>query len=428
MADTSVIQTAFEAARQTYAAYGVDVDAALDALDALSLSLHCWQGDDVTGLETDAAGASGGIMATGNYPGKARTGDELRQDLDRTLSLLPGRNRVNLHMMYAELAGEAVDRDAYDTRHFRKWIDWARARGIGLDFNATCFGHPMAASNLTLSNPDETVRSFWVRHVKAARRIAADIGRELGTPCIHNLWIPDGMKDQPADRSLYRRTLLASLDEIFAEAYDPAFLRDAVECKLFGIGSESYVVGSHEFYMGYLGHARAAGRVVPMPTLDMGHFHPTETIADKIPSMLLYSDELLVHVSRGVRWDSDHVVLYTDDLLEAIREIRRAEAFDRVHLALDFFDASINRVTAWVTGSRAAKKAMLAALLEPTHLLHKAESDGRYGDRLALMDEFRTLPVAAVWNAYCLRSGVPAAADWLADVAAYERDVLSCRA
>ncbi|MHB8963403.1 MAG: L-rhamnose isomerase [Saccharofermentanales bacterium] len=421
------INNSYEAAKELFAAYGINTDDVLKKMDTIQISMHCWQGDDVTGLEQDAGGTSGGIMATGNYPGKARTGEELRADLETAMSLLPGKQRVNVHASYAELGSEKIDRDRYETRHFRKWIEWAVDNGIGLDFNPSCFGHPMAADNLTLSNPDEKIRRFWINHVKASRRIAADMGRACGSPCITNIWIPDGMKDLTPNRLLYRSILKDSLDEILQEKMDPNLYKEGLECKLFGIGSESYVVGSHEFYMGYAGHAKAKGNEDLMLTLDMGHFHPTETIADKISSLLLFNRELLVHVSRGVRWDSDHVVISNEDVQEVVREIKRADAFGRVHLALDFFDASINRISAWVIGTRATQKAILGALLEPTELLRKAEAEGNFADRLAMMDEFRNLPAGAVWNKYCLDNQVPAGTDWLEAVHAYEEAVLSKR-
>lgn len=421
------INQAYLAASEVYASYGVDTAAVLEQMKKIEISLHCWQGDDVTGLESVGGGASGGIMATGQYPGKSRTGDELRADIEKAMQLLPGRQRVNIHASYAELAGEAVDRDAYATRHFQKWIDWAADLGLALDFNATCFGHPLAADNLTLSHPNEKIRRFWIEHCKASRRIAADIGRALGKTVVNNIWVPDGMKDMPADRGLYRRLLRDSLDEILADEYPAGLLVDAVECKLFGIGVESYTVGSHEFYMGYLAHARAKGHTSLLLTLDMGHFHPTETIADKISALLLFTPQLLIHVSRCVKWDSDHVVISDENVQEVMREIKRADAFGRVYLATDFFDGSINRITAWVVGLRAAQKAVLAALLEPTALLKAAELDGNYSDRLALMEESRTLPYAAVWNQFCLNEGVPAGSDYLAEIHAYENEVLARR-
>lgn len=425
--DRDNILKAYEAARKTYSEYGIDTDAALSRMNDIQISIHCWQGDDVTGLEQDAGGTSGGIMATGDYPGKARTGDELRADLDLAMSLLPGRQRINVHASYAELDGEKTDRDKYETRHYTKWITWAVDRGIGLDFNPSCFGHPMAASNLTLSNPDEKIRRFWIDHVKACRNIATDMGRACKSPCITNIWIPDGMKDLTPNRMMYRKLLKESLDEILEDRKDPRYYKEGLECKLFGIGSESYVVGSHEFYMGYVGQAKSDGNDDLMITLDMGHFHPTETIADKISSLLLFNKEILVHVSRGIRWDSDHVVISNEDVQEVIREIARADAFHRVHLALDYFDASINRISAWVIGTRAAQKAVLGALLEPAGLLKNAESRGDYGERLALTDEFRILPVGAVWNKYCLDNNVPAGTDWIAKVKQYEENVLMKR-
>jgi L-rhamnose isomerase len=420
------IHRAFAATTDKYASYGVDVAACLSQMKEIEISMHCWQGDDVTGLESIRGGFSGGILSTGNFPGKPRNGNELRQDLDKAMHLLPGRQRVNLHASYAELSGETVDRDAYGIRHFQAWTDWASARRIALDFNPTFFGHPLAASNLTLAHPDEQVRRFWISHGKACRRIAADIGARLGKTVINNIWIPDGMKDMTADRTLYRKLLLDSLDQILAEKFPATVLLDAVECKLFGIGVESFTVGSHEFYMGYAGHARQNGMEI-MLTLDMGHFHPTETIADKISALLLFSPYLMIHVSRGIKWDSDHVVIFDEDLQDAMREIKRANAFDRVFLATDFFDGSINRIAAWVIGMRATQKAVLAALLEPTQQLQAAEREGRFTDRLALMEESRTLPFAAVWDQFCLDEGVPVGSDYLDDIHAYERDVLARR-
>ncbi|MGI6334511.1 MAG: L-rhamnose isomerase [Saccharofermentanales bacterium] len=427
MLKPETIRQAYAAAAETYAAYGIDTEAVLGQMKKIQISMNCWQGDDVTGLEEQGGGAAGGIMSTGNYPGKARNGEELRADIDQAMSLLPGKQRLNLHASYAERSGENVDRDRYETRHFRRWINWAKARGIALDFNPTCFGHPMAADNLTLAHPDEKIRRFWIDHCKASRRIAADIAGELGQAVVNNIWVPDGMKDMPADRTLYRRLLRDSLDEILAVKYPAELVVDAVECKLFGIGLESFTVGSHEFYMGYLAHARANGNDRLMLTLDMGHFHPTETIADKISSLLLFNSHLLIHVSRAVKWDSDHVVISDENLQDAMREIKRAAAFDRVYLATDFFDGSINRIAAWVIGVRATQKAVLAALLEPTDRIRDAERQGCFADRLALMDEARTLPYAAVWNQYCLNEGVPAGSDYLAPIAQYEKDILSKR-
>lgn len=428
MSKESLINQSYEAAKALYASYGVDADQAMAQLSKIEVSMHCWQGDDVTGLEAIGSGAAGGILSTGNYPGKPRNGAELRADIDKALSLMPGRQRLNLHASYAELNGEQVDRDAYRTEHFSNWIEWAKKNDVALDFNPSCFGHPMAADNLTLANPDEKIRRFWIDHCKASRRISADFGRILGKTCITNIWVPDGLKDFPADRTYYRQLLRDSLDEILSTPYNTEYLLDAVECKLFGIGVEAYTVGSHEFYMAYVSDQMRKGNEDLILTLDMGHFQPTETIADKISALLLFNKRLLVHVSRPMGWDSDHVVLTDDRLLEAIREIKRANAFDRVFLATDFFDGSINRITAWVTGVRATQRAVLAALLEPTDLLKQAERERRFSDRLAMTDEFRNLPVASIWDKYCLDQGAPTGLDWLKDVNEYERGVMAGRA
>ncbi len=411
----------FQNARKTYALWGVDVDAALRTLSAISLSLHCWQGDDVGGFES-AAGLSGaGIQTTGNYPGKARTADELRADLQTAFSLIPGRHKANLHAIYAETGGRAVARDRLLPEHFAGWISWAKKQGIGLDFNETYFSHPMAESGFTLSSRDKTVRDFWIRHTQCCREIGREMGSALGEPCIVNLWIQDGWKDTPADRLTPRKILKESLDAIFQTRMDARYIRDAVEGKLFGIGSESYVVGSNDFYLAY------AVKNDIMLTLDMGHFHPTESAADKISSLLLFSREMLFHVSRGVRWDSDHVVTLNDDVKAVAAEVARAGAWDRVHLSTDYFDASINRVAAWVIGARATLTAILMALLEPMELLRKEETAGNLTARLALMEEAHSLPYAAVWNAYCVEKGVPAGAAWLDTVAQYERTTQSRR-
>jgi L-rhamnose isomerase len=405
-------------AKRAYADFGVDTDAVLGQMKDRHISLHCWQGDDVNGFEVTAGGASGGILSTGNYPGRARNGDELRADYEKAFSLIPGKHRVNLHAIYAETDGEVVERDALETKHFKKWIDWAKKLGIAIDFNPTCFSHPMAATGFTLGSKDEKIRKFWVSHVNACRKIAADIGRELGTPCIMNIWVPDGMKDIPADRMGYRMQLKKSLDEILAVKYDRKYLIDAFESKLFGIGVESYTAGSHEFVMGY-----ALKNNITM-TFDMGHFHLTESIADKISSALLFGDDLLLHVSRPVRWDSDHVVILNDDLIAVAQEIKRCNAFDRVYYALDFFDGSINRITAWVSGTRAALKSILFAMLEPTELISEAEKKANYGDRMALMEEFKALPFGAVWDKYCLDMDTPVGTGWLEEIKDYEERVL----
>jgi L-rhamnose isomerase len=414
---TEQIERAFGLAKERYAELGVDAGAALERLARVPVSLHCWQGDDVGGFESAGSELGGGLAVTGNYPGKARTPDELRSDLDKALSLIPGRHRLNLHAIYAETGGPRVERDALEPRHFQGWIDWAKNKGMGMDFNPSYFAHPKAAGGFTLSHADEGIRGFWVRHGIACRRIGAAIGKALGSPCVTNVWIPDGFKDTPTDRKGPRQRLAGSLDEMFAEPIDPAHNLDAVEGKLFGIGSESYVVGSHEFYLGY------AITRKKLLCLDAGHYHPTETIPDKISSVLQYLDRILLHVSRGVRWDSDHVVTLTDDLHAIAQELVRGDYLGRVHVGLDFFDASINRVAAWVIGTRAVLKALLAALLEPP-AAREAERAGDYTARLALLEEDKALPFGAVWDYYCHKNETPAGADWLADVRAYERDVL----
>jgi L-rhamnose isomerase len=416
------IEKSFQQAKETYASLGVDVGEALAELAGIPISLHCWQGDDVAGFENTGSALGGGLAVTGSYPGKARTPDELRSDLDKALSLIPGRHRLNLHACYAETGGRKVERDALGPDHFRTWIDWAKGNGIGMDFNPTFFAHPQAADGFTLSHQNVEVRQFWVRHGIACRHIGAAIGKALGSTCVTNFWVPDGYKDTPVDRLGPRQRLLGSLDSIFAAPIDPSLNLDAVESKLFGIGSESYVVGSHEFYLGY-----AIARK-KMLCLDAGHFHPTETISDKISSVLTWTDRLLLHVSRGVRWDSDHVVTLTDDLHAIAQELVRGEFLTRTHIGLDFFDASINRIAAWVIGTRAMLKALLAALLEPIDLLREHESKGDFTARLALLEECKTLPMGAVWDYYCQQHQVPAGMDWLAEVKEYERRVLSQRA
>lgn len=424
---SAVIDRAYEIAKERYAALGVDTDRAMERLAGIPISLHCWQGDDVGGFESDAGLTGGGIQATGNYPGKARTPDELRADLEKTYSLIPGKHRLALHAIYGEfdtLHGRTPERTEVGPQHFQGWIDWAKANGIGLDFNQSFFSHPRANDGFTLSSQDEENRRYWVEHGIAGRRIGAEMGRQLGTPCVTNLWIPDGMKDLPVDRKRYRETLRRSLDEVFAEPIDPKHNLDAVECKLFGIGSEAYVVGSHEFYMGYA----MANREKPMLLcLDAGHFHPTETIVDKISSILLYVPEILLHVSRGVRWDSDHVVILNDDLRAIAEELVRGDFLGRTHVGLDFFDASINRIAAWVIGARAMLKALLIALLEPTDRLREAEMNGDFTTRLAMLEELKTMPFGAVWDMVCKTQCVPAGPAWLDEVRAYEREVLSKR-
>ncbi len=420
--DTTVIEKFYALARERYAQWGVDTDKALTRLQAISISLHCWQGDDVGGFEKQAEGLAGsGLQVTGAYPGKARTVEELRSDMAQAFALIPGRHRVNLHAMYGEFGGKAVDRNEIEPEHFRGWEEWARGLNLKIDFNATCFAHPKAASGSTLSSKENGTRKFWVDHVKCCRKIAASIGREQKTPCLHNLWIPDGSKDVPADRWGARALLLKSLDEIFEVEYSPQQMKDSLESKLFGIGSESFVVGSHEFYMGY---ALTRGKII---CLDMGHFHPTESVADKISAILPFSGEILLHVSRGVRWDSDHVVLLNDDLRDLATEIVRSQALDKIHIALDYFDASMNRIGAWVLGARSLLKGLLIALLEPQEKVRELEAGSRTLARLSLFEELKALPFGAVWDTHCLRAGVPPADEWLREVNAYERRVLSRR-
>jgi L-rhamnose isomerase len=416
------VERAFAFARERYAELGVDVESAMRDSGHIAVSLHCWQGDDVGGFENAGAELGGGLAVTGNYPGKARNADELRADAQKAMALIPGKHRFNLHAIYAESGGKRVERDEVGPEHFRNWIEWAKGRGIGLDFNPTFFAHRLAADGFTLAHRDEGVRKFWVRHGIACRRIGAAMGAALGSATVTNVWIPDGYKDTPVDRKGPRERLTRSLDEMFAEAIDAKVNLDAVEGKLFGIGSESYVVGSHEFYLGY---AVARRKLL---CLDAGHFHPTETISDKISAVLSWLDRILLHVSRGVRWDSDHVVTLGDDLLAIAQELVRGRFLDRVHIGLDFFDASINRVAAWVIGTRAMLKALLAAMLEPIGLLREAEENGDFTRRLALLEEAKTLPVGAVWDAYCSRQGVAVGMAWMDEVKAYERDVLSKRA
>ena len=411
---------AYILAKETYASHGVDTEEVLKRLNATPISLHCWQGDDVGGFEnagTDLAGS--GLAATGNYPGKARTPAELRQDLEKALSLIPGKHRLNLHACYAELGGRKKERSDYGAEEFQGWIDWAKSRGMGMDFNPSFFAHQKAASGFTLSSPDKGIRDYWIEHGKACRRIGAEIGRQLGSTCITNIWIPDGSKDLPVDRKSPRLRLESALDEIFSEKIDSKHNLDAVESKLFGIGSESYVVGSHEFYMGY------AVKKQKLLCLDAGHFHPTEQLADKISSVLQFVPELLLHVSRGVRWDSDHVVLLDDPTIAIMEELVRGDFLDRTHIGLDFFDASINRIAAWVIGTRSTQKALLLALLQPIKKIRSAEESGALWERLALMEESKTLPAGAVWEEFLRRSDVPSG--WMAEIRSYETSELSRR-
>ena len=411
----------YDAAKERYAALGVDTEEALRRLVDIKISMHCWQGDDVKGFLFRDRELSGGIQATGDYPGAARTPDELRADMDEAFSLIPGKHKVNLHSTYAD-TDEKIDLDGIELRHYASWVQWAKDRGLGLDFNPTCFSHEKAETGYTLSSADEGIRSFWVEHCRRSRRVGEYFGRELGQKCVTNVWIPDGSKDIPVDRYAPRLRLKQSLDEVFAEKLDPAANLDAVESKLFGIGSESYVVGSHEFYMGYAMKNNVA------VCLDAGHFHPTEVISNKLSSLLLFSDEMLLHVSRPVRWDSDHVVILDDELQEIANEVIRGGLLDRVHIGLDFFDASINRVAAWVIGMRSMQKALLRALLEPTAKMKQLELDGDYTARLAFLEEMKAMPWQAVWEEFCCRANMPAGLEWLTEVRAYEKKILSERA
>jgi len=417
-------EQSFSLAKEAYAELGVDADGALSRLAEISISLHCWQGDDVAGFENTGIQLGGGLAVTGNYLGRARTPQELRSDFEKATSLIPGRLRLNLHASYADptdRGGRSVERNQLEPKHFQSWIDWARVRRLGIDFNPTFFSHPKAADGFTLSHSDGAVRRFWIEHGIACRRIGAAMGKALGSPCISNFWIPDGYKDTSVDRAGPRRRLTESLDAIFAEPIDAKHNLDAVEGKLFGIGSESYVVGSHEFYLGYAVSRRK------LLCLDAGHYHPTESLADKISAVLQWLDRILLHVSRGVRWDSDHVVTQTDELFAIAQELVRGDFLGRVQIGLDYFDASINRVAAWVIGSRAMLKALLCALLEPIDKLREMETSGDYTGRLAMLEELKLLPAGAVWDYYCVQQNVPTERAWLSDVREYERAVLSRR-
>jgi L-rhamnose isomerase len=417
----AALKAAYSAACERYAALGVDAPAACAALATIPVSLHCWQGDDVRGFEGVTGALGGGLAVTGDHPGRARTPAELRDDIDMALALIPGRHRLNLHAIYGEFGGKQVDRDEIDATHFADWVAWAKSRGVGLDFNPTCFSHPKAADGFTLAHPEAGIRRFWIEHCRRSREIGAALGAALGTTCVTNIWVPDGFKDTPADRFSPRARLAESLDAVFETPFPAEHLRDAVEPKLFGIGSESCTVGSSEFYLGYCITRRK------LLCLDAGHYHPTETISDKISSVLLYLPEILLHVSRGVRWDSDHVVTLTDDLLAIAREVVACGDPARVHVGLDYFDASINRVAAWVIGTRAMLRALLVALLEPP-AIRAAERAGDRTARLALQEEAKGLPCGAVWDHHCLASGVPVGPAWLDAVRAHERAITGKRA
>jgi len=417
-----LVKQAYAIAKAQYADLGVDTDTVVKKMNEVVISLHCWQTDDVGGFETpDATLSGGGIQATGNYPGKATTIEQMRADLEKVLTLLPGKQRLNLHAIYGDFKDEKIDRDQIEVKHFQSWIDWCKKLGIGLDFNATCFSHPRAADGFTLSSKNEENRKFWVEHVKRCRAISAEIGKQLGSPCVHNTWIPDGSKDTPIDRNGHRVLLKKSLDEAMAIDYPKSQMKDAIESKLFGIGAESMTVGSHDFYLGY------AIKNNKLICLDNGHFHPTEQVGDKISACLQFIDEILLHVTRPIRWDSDHVVTLNEDLQLIASEIVRNNFLSRVNIGLDFFDASINRIGAYVIGTRAAQKAFLIALLEPTKSLIAMEEAGQNFERLAMLEELKTMPFSAVWDYYCLESGVPVGTDYIAAIQQYEKNVLSLR-
>jgi L-rhamnose isomerase len=414
-----LVKKSYQLAKEQYAELGVDTDKVITEMDKLVISLHCWQTDDVGGFEREGAElGGGGIQATGNFPGKAKTIGQMRDDLDKVMSLLPGKQRLNLHAIYGEFGGKKVDRDQIELKHFQGWINWAKKRSIGLDFNCTCFSHPLADDGFTLSSKNPKIRKFWVEHVKRCRAISAEMGKQLGTPCVHNIWIPDGSKDVPVDRYNVRKLLKKSLDDILEIKYPKKYLKDSVESKLFGIGSEAMVVGSHDFYIGY------AVKNNTLITLDNGHFHPTEQVGDKISSILLYVDEILLHLTRGLRWDSDHVVTLNDELMLIAQEIIRANALGRINIGLDFFDASLNRIGAYVIGTRSAQLAFMNAMLEPVKTLVKFEEEGKSFERLSLLELMKTKPFGAVWDYYCLVNDVPVGQDYIEEIRKYEKEVL----
>lgn len=422
MANLNKMENAYKQARECYAQMGVNTDRVLTELKNISLSLHCWQGDDVCGFENPRTSLSGGgIQVTGNFPGKATTAEELRMDMKKAYSLIPGKHRLNLHAIYGEFEGKIVDRDEIRPEYFRTWIDWAAQEELKLDFNATCFSHPQANDGFTLSSKNKQVRDFWIEHVQRCREISSIMGKSQKSPCIHNLWIPDGSKDLTVEGWAYRSLLKDSLDKIYENEYPSKNMKDSLESKLFGIGSECFVAGSHEFYLAY---ALTKGKMI---CLDTGHFHPTESVADKISSVLLFFEEMLLHISRGVRWDSDHVVILNDEVRSIAKEIVRGSALSRVHFGLDFFDASINRIGAWVIGARAVLKAFLLALLEPQQKLREAEQAGDNFYRLAALEENKSLPFHPVWDQYCLKMDVPPADLWISEIKQYENDVINKR-
>ncbi|HEM4403662.1 TPA: L-rhamnose isomerase [Streptococcus suis] len=414
------IKQAYQVAKERYAAIGVDTDAALKKLQDIKISMHCWQGDDVKGFLSPEGDLTGGIMSTGNYPGAAKNPDQLRQDLEKAFSLIPGQHKLNLHAIYLD-TDEKVDLNEIEPKHFEKWVAWAKEQGLGLDFNPTFFSHPMMKDGFTLSHPDKEVRDYWIEHGKRSRKVAEYMGKELGQVCYNNFWVPDGFKDNPVDRLSPRKRLMESLDEIFADQVDETYTQDAVESKLFGLGAEAYTVGSHEFYMGY---GLTRGKMI---LLDAGHFHPTEVISNKLSSLALFGKGIMLHVSRPVRWDSDHVVIMDDELQDIAKELVRNDLLDKAVIGLDFFDATINRIAAWVIGTRNTQKALLKALLEPTKDLKDMENALDFTSRLAYTEELKDFPYADVWNYFCLQNDVPVGLDWLTDVRQYEEEVLSKR-
>lgn len=418
MKKNELVQKSYEIAKERYAAIGVDVDATLEKLQKIQISIHCWQADDVTGFENLGNLGGGGIQATGNYPGKARNIDELRADIEKVQTLVGGKHRLNLHEIYGDFGGKVVDRNEVEPSHFTSWMQWAKEKDLKLDFNSTSFGHPKSG-DLTLANPDKSIRDFWIEHTKRCRAISEEMGKFQNDPCIMNIWVHDGSKDITVNRYLYRSLLENSLDQIFAKEYKN--MKDCIESKLFGIALESYTVGSHDFYLGY------GAKKQKMVTLDMGHFHLTESVADKISSLLLFTPEIMLHVSRAVRWDSDHVVLLNDETIDLAKEIVRADALDKVHIGLDFFDASINRIGAYAIGIRSTQKAFLQGLLEPIAKLREYEANGQYFERLALLEEAKGLPWNAVWDYFCVKNNIAVGEDYIGEIQQYEKDVTSKR-
>lgn len=416
----SEVKKRYEEAKKRYAAIGVNTDEAIKKMADVKISMHCWQGDDVKGFLTPQGELTGGIMSTGNYPGAAHTPDELRQDLEKAYSLIPGKHKLNLHAMYLD-TDEEVDLNQIEPKHFTKWVEWAKKQGIGLDFNPTHFSHPMMKDGMTLSHPDKEVRDYWIEHGKRSRKIAEYMGKETGQTCINNFWMPDGMKDNPIDRYTPRKRMMESLDEIFEEKLNEEYTMEAVESKLFGLGAEAYTVGSHEFYMGY---GLTRNKLI---CLDAGHFHPTEVISNKLSSLALFSKGIMLHVSRPVRWDSDHVVLMDDELQDIAKELVRNDLLSRTNIGLDFFDATINRIAAWVIGTRNTQKAILKAMLEPIQDLKEMELEFNFTKRIAYTEELKDFPYADVWNYFCEQNGVPVGLEWLEEVRNYEEEVLMKR-